>query len=160
MEYITISKFAERAGVTVQAVYKRLKTDLAPFVKVENGVKLVAEDALKCFVVTQQARQNAQVQELEAIIESLKQENESLKLDKLRLNEELATNNATLLSLLEKQTQQSENFQILMAQQYQLLQQTLIQLPATVEKAENEFNEVDNNLNKPKKRFSLFRRSK
>ena len=157
MEYLIVSKFAEKAGVSVQAIYKRLNKDLEPYVKVENGVKLISEDALKFFSVVQQVKQNNYVQELEETIESLKLEIESLKQDKLSLNEQIVSNNAVLMELLQKQTQQSENFQVLLSQQNQLMQQTLNQLPSTIQAIENRLNEVDNNLNKPvKKKFFHF----
>ena len=157
MEYLIVSKFAEKAGVSVQAIYKRLNKDLEPYVKVENGVKLISEDALKFFSVVQQVKQNNYVQELEETIKSLQLEIESLKQDKLSLNEQIVSNNAVLMEMLQKQTQQSENFQILLSQQNQLMQQTLNQLPSTIQAIENRLNEVDNNLNKPvKKKFFHF----
>ena len=36
-EYISISEFAKRAGVSVQAVYKRLDKDIQPWLKELNG---------------------------------------------------------------------------------------------------------------------------
>ena len=50
-EYLSIAEFAKRAGVTRQAVYKRLTGDLQEFTKVDNGTKLVNSKALRLFGV-------------------------------------------------------------------------------------------------------------
>lgn len=50
-EYLSIAEFAKRAGVTRQAVYKRLSTDLFEFTKVDNGTKLINSRALRLFGV-------------------------------------------------------------------------------------------------------------
>ena len=48
-KYFTISKFAEMANVTRQAVYRRIDKDLKEFVVEENGVKKISVNALKFF---------------------------------------------------------------------------------------------------------------
>ena len=48
-EYLTIAEFAKQAGVTRQAVYKRLSTDLFEFTKVDNGTKLINSKALRLY---------------------------------------------------------------------------------------------------------------
>lgn len=130
MEYITIAEFAERAGVTPQAVYKRLKTDLEPFLKVENGVKLLNADALELYTPTTQSKRE---KELLARIEELEVENQRLKEENHSLLVKLTANNDKLLELLENQ-------QILLAQNQQV-QQSLLNPPATVEEVAGE---VDN----------------
>lgn len=50
-EYISIKEFAEKAGVSKQAIYQRLEKDLKPFVKVENRVKYIKIEALELFQV-------------------------------------------------------------------------------------------------------------
>lgn len=52
-QYISISEFAKMAGVSKQAVYKRLDTDCQPWLKVDNGKKLINTKALKFFNVQQ-----------------------------------------------------------------------------------------------------------
>lgn len=54
-EYITIPVFADQAGVTRQAVYKRIDKDLQTFVKVVDGRKLLHTNALTLFKQTEQA---------------------------------------------------------------------------------------------------------
>ena len=50
-EYISIKEFAERAGVSRQAVYSRIDKDLSSFVKVDNGKKTIDSAALRLFSV-------------------------------------------------------------------------------------------------------------
>ena len=135
MEYIPVSKFAELAGVTPQAIYKRLQTDLAPFVKVENNSKLLNMEALKLFEVKQQSKEAQRIQELEQLVNSLQQE-------KQELIERLAENTEKILEMAQKHDRQVENFQLLLAQNQQL-QSNLIQLPATVERVENQLKQLE-----------------
>lgn len=46
-QYLSVKEFAQVAGVSVQAVYKRLSKDLKPFVKEIEGRKVIDKRALK-----------------------------------------------------------------------------------------------------------------
>lgn len=46
-QYLSVKEFAQAAGVSVQAVYKRLSKDLEPFVKEVEGRKVIDKRALK-----------------------------------------------------------------------------------------------------------------
>ena len=46
IEHLTVAEFAERAGVTKQAVYKRLNNQLQKYVIEQNGRKLIKSSAL------------------------------------------------------------------------------------------------------------------
>lgn len=46
-EYISIAEFAERAGISKQAVYQRLNKSLKKYVKVEKGKKCINIKALE-----------------------------------------------------------------------------------------------------------------
>lgn len=48
-EYISISEFAKRAGVSPQAIYKRLSTDLSTELKVVDNRKMLKASALEKF---------------------------------------------------------------------------------------------------------------
>lgn len=52
-EYIGIAEFAQRAGVTPQAVYKRLSTDLSTELKVVDNRKMLKVSALEKFSLNQ-----------------------------------------------------------------------------------------------------------
>lgn len=64
-EYISISEFAKRAGVSVQAVYKRLDKDFKPWLKVENGRKALNIKALEIF---KGEKNSTEVESIEAIL--------------------------------------------------------------------------------------------
>lgn len=46
-QYLSVKEFAQAAGVSVQAVYKRLSKDLKPFVNEVDGRKVIDKCALK-----------------------------------------------------------------------------------------------------------------
>ena len=48
-EQISIKEFAERAGVSTQAIYQRINKDLSPFLQVANGKKTLDSAALRLF---------------------------------------------------------------------------------------------------------------
>lgn len=49
IEYVPIKEFAQTVGVSTQAVYKRLNTDLKPYATVLNGEKRISTAAFKLF---------------------------------------------------------------------------------------------------------------
>lgn len=51
-EYISIKEFAERAGVSTQAIYQRIAKDLKPYLQVVNGKKALNIEALRLFVAS------------------------------------------------------------------------------------------------------------
>ena len=139
MEYLTIAQFAEKAGVSVQAVYKRLKTDLAPYAKEENNVKLVAAEALEFYTSNHQTKREKELLEriaqLEELNEKLNSDVTALNVEKVSLLERLAENNEKLLEIV-------ANHQLLLNQQQQL-NYRLIETTSTVEKDENDVKSVD-----------------
>ena len=112
MEFLTVSKFAEKAGVTPQAIYKRLSTDLAPYYKEENGVKLICDEGLELYTGRQQTLQTMKEKFLEEQIDRLKEELESKQQVINALYQEKSELNAKLLDILDRQTSQ---FQQLLA---------------------------------------------
>ena len=48
-EYISVAEFANKAGVTCQAVYLRLNKDLKPYLKLDGKRKTVSVEGLKLF---------------------------------------------------------------------------------------------------------------
>lgn len=163
MELLTIAEFAEKVGVTKQAIYKRLGADLAPFLVVENGVKLLKIEALEATKTTQQLKENQEIKALQARIAELESLNAQLNADKLSLTEKLASNSEKLLEILSKQTQLQENSQVLIAQVNSSLMQLLPPVDKPIETESTELKEVDLNLNETKSKPSfisrLFKRS-
>lgn len=49
-DLLTVKEFAAAAGVTVQAIYPRIKGDLKPYFKEENGQKLIDKAGLEIFI--------------------------------------------------------------------------------------------------------------
>ena len=47
IKLLTIHEFAEKAGVSVQAVYKRLNNKLNPYIQIVEGRKMLESSALK-----------------------------------------------------------------------------------------------------------------
>lgn len=86
---LTIQEFARQAGITPQAVYKRLKTDLKEFATVDNGRKCVDSAALQLFQRAEAAEiaagvDNEMQQEAAKVdneLNQLKTENERLKVE-------------------------------------------------------------------------------
>lgn len=61
-EYITISEFAHRAGVSVQAIYKRLNGGLKPFLKDDGGEKRLSTKGLELYRETEDSTQDSTVE--------------------------------------------------------------------------------------------------
>lgn len=89
-EYLTVAEFAEKADVTIQAVYQRLVKDLKPYLKIFNGKKHVhirglqvydRKNALKNLKSDSinSTRSLKQVEPLEEIVELLKKQLELLQ---------------------------------------------------------------------------------
>ncbi len=71
-EYISVSEFASRAGVTCQAVYLRLNKDLKPFMKLDGKRKTVNVDGLKLY-----QKSNTEQEAEQPIVELLKSQLEA-----------------------------------------------------------------------------------
>ena len=48
-EYIPIKEFADKVGVSTQAIYQRIEKDLQSYLKIENGKKTLSIRALELF---------------------------------------------------------------------------------------------------------------
>ena len=48
--YLSVKAFSEKAHVSTQAIYKRMATDLQPYVKMDGKIKTIDIAALKFFV--------------------------------------------------------------------------------------------------------------
>ena len=89
-KYISIKEFADEAGVSVQAVYKRLERDLKQFTEVKNGQKTISTEALKLFPFRPYATKGAkesQDKQSEFLSELLNQLTNQLKIKDEQLKE-------------------------------------------------------------------------
>ena len=57
-EYISVTEFARRAGVSRQSVYKHMSTDCKPYVNVVDGKKRINVEALRIFGVNESVNQD------------------------------------------------------------------------------------------------------
>ena len=99
-KYIPISEFAERAGVTPQAIYKR--NDLKLLVKMVEGVKHLPESALAVFDATEST--NSVEQPFNKPLSAEERLNAWLESDNERLNAQLQLTMQMLRSEQEKNT--------------------------------------------------------
>lgn len=93
-EFISIADFAARAGITKQAVYKRLPTIESKFIRVENGKKTIDINALQLFSVNSDNqrlnnRQPKQTNVETDLITELRKQIDSLQADKRFLQEQI-----------------------------------------------------------------------
>ena len=172
--FVSIPEFAELAGVTVQSVYKKIKSNrvFAAYVYVFEDTKLIRKDAVKFFTrkskqkevdkpsesLEKIAQLEEQIKQAALVIEKLKLENKTLQDEITLKNAEIASFKKKiealnlkqqdlvdkLVSSTLKQNELIENTQKLMAYQLQQLNQ-----PAQVVEPEAEVIEVY----KPKKGF-------
>lgn len=135
-EYLSVAEFAEKAGVSKQAIYKRLNSkSLKPYVKEINGVKRINSSAIGVFqpiqpdiqpisTVEQQVETAyntdfllAQLAEKDELIkrqqDTISQQNTQIQ----DLQRHVVEQAKELTEIIKKQSQQQENFQILLAQQ-------------------------------------------
>lgn len=126
-EYISIKEFAERAGVSTQAIYQRLAKDLQPYLQVEKGKKRLNIEALRLFndkeLKQVDCKENTNLQS-EFLIKTLEVLREQLA-EKDKQLEAAAAEKAELLARL-KDAQQAE-------QQAHLLHAGTMQTAARIE---------------------------
>ena len=129
--YLSVAEFAEAAGVSKQAVYKRLNKDLLSFCKEVNGTRKISAGAIELFKgniqVDQQTTETTdtrnpsflmeQIKEKDNLIHQQRTEIEELTKQIKELQQHILTQAERTTAVLEKQSQLQENFQILLGQQ-------------------------------------------
>lgn len=105
-EYLSISEFAKRAGVSHQAIYKRLDGDLQPWLQVANGKKTLNIKALELFEQDKSATDSTEVATIKLLqktVDMLQKEldikNEQIK----DLNDRLAETSQSLRAITHKE---------------------------------------------------------
>lgn len=115
-EYISISEFAKRAGVSQQAVYKRLDKDLKPWLIIKENKKALNIKALDIFSGKTDSTEVEKVELLKRTIEVLEKQNETL-------TKELDIKNGQIESLnksLDELNQRFHESNLLVARQQEL----------------------------------------
>jgi hypothetical protein len=99
-EFYTVAEFAERAGITTQAVYQRLQKDLGKYCKVQSGRKMISSDALELFSGEKTGNSSDSSGEQTAVIADIKEEMLAMLKDE---NARLASENAKLIEMLQSE---------------------------------------------------------
>ena len=142
-EYFTISKFAEMANVSRQAVYRRIDKDLKNYVIHENGIMKISKDALMFFdnsdstivqekhsdlmmIYNEQMAKNEELHKTEiALLSSLVRANseKAAKIDNLtdtikELNKTIEAMQKTIVNLADKSDKRKPFFKRLFLMKY------------------------------------------
>lgn len=173
--YLSIAEFAERAGVSKQAVYKRLDKGLKPYVKEINGIKCISLSAIGLYQQpteptvepTEQPHKPtvesadsikyllAQLEEKDKLIHQQQATIDSQNSQIRDLQNHIIEQGKELTEIVKKQSQQQENFQILLAQQQaKSIEKTSHSTQPTVEQPVEQQveNEVEPCAEQPKKK--------
>lgn len=138
MERMTITDFAAAAGVSRQAIYKRLDKDLAPYCQTVDGKKLLDAAALSLFRSPDEEPPPAPPPEAEPQPEG--GENGIIAALNARI-EDKDKEIAYLREMLEKEIDNNaelqRNYQLLLAQQ-----QKVLELSAACKSFDNQFTET------------------
>ena len=155
-QYITVSEFAKAAGVSRQAVYKRLASDLAPFTKSEAGKRLIDRAALELFSVQEHPEQpqpeapdkDREIERQREEIQDLRQQVKTLQAHVMTQSTELTRLTGKLTEILTQQGQLQENYQILLGQHQKMLEgiSSYFKEPETVSADDNQVEQPVDNL--------------
>lgn len=163
-QYITITEFAKRAGVSRQAIYSRLDSqELSGFIQVDSNkkkpIKLINTDALPLFnshVVNQVDSQDlsSSLQQLDYLKEQLQSKDQTIAalLDQVK---QLQEQNSTLSSSL---IDQGKELTRLLDQQQQLQQQQQILYARLQAPAADQESSQDQGQDQPPQRKRFWER--
>lgn len=93
-KYFTISKFAEMANVSRQAVYRRIEKDLKNYIINENGVMKISKDALMFFDNSNSSLVRANTSEIITLYNEQMAKNEELHKTEIALLSSLVRANS------------------------------------------------------------------
>lgn len=104
--YITVSEFSKRAGITKQAVYLQLNNKLKPYFKILNGKKMLDISALELYnnINNNQDFKSTNNQESKENQSTLNQENQLIQVLQTTietLREQLAEKDKVIIELTE-----------------------------------------------------------
>lgn len=108
-DYISVSEFSKKVGVSRQAIYKRLNTDLSTYVVNVDNKQMLSTKAFELFILSTEKENlstlstvdtlDRLVKHLENEIGQLRTENEALKLELMSEREQNRTQGAELIRL-------------------------------------------------------------
>lgn len=107
-EYISISEFAKRAGVSRPTIYSKLDNELSNFCKVVKGKKVINIAALSLFGVKESVNNFTDNETLKALVTVLQEQQETLQKEldiKNRQIDTLNAQNSQQLKLIDQQQQ-------------------------------------------------------
>ena len=107
-EYISISEFAKRAGVSRPTIYSKLDNELSNFCKVVKGKKVINIAALSLFGVKESVNNFTDNETLKALVTVLQEQQETLQKEldvKNRQIDTLNAQNTQQLKLIDQQQQ-------------------------------------------------------
>ena len=131
-DYLTVVEFATAASITKQAVYKRIKQDLAPYVKEQDGKKTISKEALKLFAKEEPAEAaqgpteatSLLLDRIEEQADTIKAQQQEIEYLRGMLKSADERNNTLTAHLIESQNKQLElqkNYQLLLGAQNPVL---------------------------------------
>ena len=131
-DYLTVLEFAAAAGITKQAVYNRIKQDLAPYVKEQDGKKTISKEALKLFAKEEPAEAaqgpteatSLLLDRIEEQADTIKAQQQEIEYLRGMLKSADERNNTLTAHLIESQNKQLElqkNYQLLLGAQNPVL---------------------------------------
>ena len=98
-KYITIKEVANRAGVSVQSVYKRLSTDFQPYLIVENGKKYLDIAVLEKYETVKHTTELST--DFQQLLNLVEKQNQQLQVELDIKNKQIEQLNARLAELTE-----------------------------------------------------------
>ena len=103
-KYFTISKFAEMANVSRQAIYRRIDKDLKNYIINENGVMKISKDALMFFDNSNSSLVRANTSEIMTLYNEQMAKNEELHKTEIALLSSLVRANSEKTSKIDNLT--------------------------------------------------------
>lgn len=127
-ELLSVKEYAQRAGITEQAVYKRLrnvKSDLHQYLVERNNKKYIKKEALKLIEdkPTYEKLESESLREMVDLLKSQLADKDDQIHHLQKINDQLATSNSQLSKALEDTTASLHAAQALHAQTLQQLQE-------------------------------------
>lgn len=130
-DFLSVVEFAAAAGVSKQAIYKRLSKDIAPYVTEQDGKKVISKEALKLFekepepaAPAPKEQPNLLLDRIDEQAETIKEQKQEIEYLRSMLKSADERNNTLTAHLIESQNKQLElqkNYQLLLGAQNPIL---------------------------------------